>query len=194
MQCPKDKKVELVDATLLDSLAVNCCPSCQGTWIPAGNYETWQAQHSQLDVPPNLFTQEQSSDFIPSAFDAKAGLCPECGSYLTRVKVNLKTPFYLERCSSCNGIWCDRGEWEVLQHANLHTQIQQLFAPKWQIQMREVQHHQQERQILIDKLGADLAADLFALADALENHNHGDFALAYIMRRFDRGEKDKKAI
>ncbi|MCL2925478.1 MAG: hypothetical protein MGF17_12900, partial [Trichodesmium sp. MAG_R04] len=42
--------------------------------------------------------------FYSCLFDSKAGFCPECGSYLSRSKINIKQPFYIECCMSCRGI------------------------------------------------------------------------------------------
>ena len=40
--------------------------------------------------------------------------------------------------------------------------------------------------MVINRLGEELANRLFDLADTLEKHEHGSFAAAYIMRRFDK--------
>ncbi|MEB3338522.1 MAG: zf-TFIIB domain-containing protein [Leptolyngbyaceae bacterium] len=184
MQCPKDKKVELIDSILADSLAVKSCPDCKGTWIPAAEYESWQASQSQeqADIVPKTL----DVDFVQSPLDAKAALCPECRRYLSRAKVGLKTPFYVERCLDCRGIWCDHGEWEVLEKLGLHTSIQQLFTSEWQTRVKERESLYLERQATVDKLGQELADRIFELADLLKDHPNGDFGVAYLMRRFDK--------
>jgi Zn-finger nucleic acid-binding protein len=122
-------------------------------------------------------------DFVQSPFDTKAALCPECRRYLSRAKVNLKTPFYVERCMYCRGIWCDYGEWDVLERLGLHTTIEQLFTNEWQTRSRSRQFSEQERQATIDKLGSELADRVFELAEILERHPNGDCGVAYLMRR-----------
>lgn len=184
MHCPKEKGVTLKAIKLNDALKVSHCPECLGNWISVGDYEDWQAKQTASQAKPEALTN--SIDFSPSPLDTKAGLCPECGSYLARAKIALKQPFYIERCSCCGGIWCDRGEWEVLEQLKLHTAIQQLFSSQWQMQVREAQQHENERQVVINRLGAELAQRVFELVDTLEKHDHGEFAAGYIMRRFDR--------
>jgi Zn-finger nucleic acid-binding protein len=125
-------------------------------------------------------------DYVQSPFDTKAALCPECNCYLARARVGLKTPFYVERCPNCGGIWCDRGEWDVLEKLGLHTAIEQLFSSEWQARVKEREYAARERQATIDKLGADLAEKVFELAELLEGHPNGDFGVAYLMRRFDK--------
>jgi len=185
VQCPKDKKVALLDSTLAESLSVKCCPDCKGTWIPSGEYESWQAKQpkpSQEDLLPKTLDVE----YVQSPLDARAALCPECGRYLSRARVGLKIPFYVERCLDCGGIWCDHGEWDVLEKLGLHVAIQQLFSNEWQTKSREREHALSERQATIDKLGPELADRVFELADTLSVHPNGDFGVAYLMRRFDK--------
>jgi Zn-finger nucleic acid-binding protein len=183
VQCPKDKKVELISSLLATDLAVQYCPDCKGTWIPAGEYESWQSH--QLPTK-KVFPRTLDVDYVQSPLDTKAALCPECNHYLARARVGLKIPFYVERCPNCNGIWCDYGEWDVLEKLGMHTAIEQLFTSEWQTRAKEREHTEREREATIEKLGEDLAQQLFVLAEQLESHPNGDFGVAYLMRRFAR--------
>ncbi len=183
MQCPKCRKVMLVDGVLDEKFAVKYCQECKGTWIPANEYEDWQTRQYYSPQRPDLLSGRLEVDFVQSPFDTKAALCPECRRYLSRAKVNLKTPFYVERCMYCRGIWCDYGEWDILEELGLHTTIEQLFTNEWQTKSRSRQYFEQERQATINKLGIELAEHVFELAEALEQHPNGDFAVAYLMRR-----------
>lgn len=184
MNCPKCKNVSLLNSTLTANLATHDCPECRGTWIPADEYETWQASQSK-SIQPDI-SKLQEVDYVQSPVDSKAALCPECQRYLSRAKVSIKSPFYVERCPNCGGIWCDHGEWNVLATIGIHTSIQQLFSSGWQSRVREQHQSEQERQAVVDKVGVDLAARVFELAALLEKHPQGDFAAAYLMRRFDK--------
>lgn len=187
MQCPKDKKVALVDGTLSGDLAVMKCPDCQGNWISSANYEAWQASQPQEPAEPKLVARSVTKlDFLPSPLDNKAALCPECQHYLSRAKVYYKRSFYVDRCMHCGGIWCDKGEWEVLENLGLHTRIEHMFSPEWQMRERELEYAEKERQATIEKLGSEVAAMVFELAEVLEKHPNGDFGVAYLMRRFDK--------
>ena len=109
---------------------------------------------------------------------------------MSRGKISLKEPFYLEHCLTCGGTWCDRGEWEILEQLNLHTNIPKIFSSSWQAQVRASHMNELERQAVIEKVGVDMAQRVFDLADILAKHPNGDFAAAYLMRRFER-EKGK---
>ncbi len=183
MQCPKCKNISLLDGALPDKFAVKSCHDCKGTWIPAGEYEAWASRQPYNSAVPDLKSNTLNVDFVQSPFDTKAALCPECRRYLSRAKVNLTTPFYVERCMQCRGIWCDYGEWDILEKLGLHTTIEELFSNEWQTKTREQKFSEQERRATIDKLGSDVATQVFALAEVLEKHPNGDFGVAYLMRR-----------
>jgi Zn-finger nucleic acid-binding protein len=185
MQCPKERKITLNDGTLSEALAVKQCPDCKGTWIPSENYKAWQSERERPKTVAGLIPKTLDVEFVQSPYDAKAALCPDCGSYLARAKVGMKTPFYVERCLSCGGIWCDRGEWEALEVMGLHVAIEQLFSSEWQVLSREREHLAMEKQATVDRLGEELASRVFELAEALEKHPSGDFGVAYLMRRFE---------
>lgn len=183
MHCPKDKTVTLTSGILADVMQVQCCPDCKGTWIPAEQYVSWKQHQPVQDatVPrPSL-----DVDYVQSPLDTRAALCPECQHYLARARINLKQPFYVERCPNCGGVWCDRGEWGVLEKLGLHTSIERLFSSEWQARVKEQSYAERERQATIEKLGPDLAEKVFELAVLLEQHPNGDFGVAYLMRRFD---------
>jgi Zn-finger nucleic acid-binding protein len=108
---------------------------------------------------------------------------------MARGKISLREPFYLEHCLACGGIWCDRGEWEVLERLNFHTNIPLLFSGSWQASARASHTNELERQAVIDKVGVDLAQRVFELAEILAKHPNGDFAAAYLLRRFEREKK-----
>lgn len=125
--------------------------------------------------------------FQPAASDNRAGLCPECKHYLVRGRINLQSAsFFVERCPNCQGIWCDQGEWDMLEKLDLASHIEYIFTPEWQAQVRTLENAEREKQATIEKLGPEVAAQVFALAEVLENHPNGDFGVAYLMRRFDQ--------
>lgn len=186
MQCPKQKPISLIDAVLEGELPIKLCPDCQGNWISAHDYHLWQDHYAHLN--PEAVPKRVTVDYSPSSFDTKGALCPECNAYLARAKVNAKNPFYVERCVKCGGIWCDRGEWDVLRLMDMHIAIDQFFSSEWQARMKEREYLERERRATIEKLGEELAQRVFELAELLANHPNGDFGVAYLMRRFDSHE------
>lgn len=187
-QCPKEGDVDLQDSQLAPGLPVKACPSCSGAWISPEDYQHWQQQLGQADSPPQVtvLPLAQNLSFQPPPLDNRASLCPNCRSYLVRGRINLKQgSFYVERCPNCQGLWCDAGEWELLEQLDLHTHLEHIFSPEWQAQVRELENGEREKLATIEKLGPDIAGRIFELADLLEHHPNGDFGVAYLMRRFE---------
>jgi Zn-finger nucleic acid-binding protein len=183
--CPKDRRTLLTDTCLTKGLSTQYCCDCKGTWIPAAEYKVWQKCQPEQEPDPAKLSETFDLEFIQSPYDTKASLCPECGSYLSRARVNWKSAFYVERCPACEGIWCDHGEWPILEKLGFHRAIHKLFSQDWQARVRKQEMIDQERQATIDKLGPELAEKIFVLAEDLENHPKGDFGVAYLMRRFE---------
>jgi Zn-finger nucleic acid-binding protein len=185
MNCPKCKS-ELVNGLLSDLLLTKHCRGCEGDWISGRNYQTWKSDRTEIPANPDVLTQNYHLPYTPSQLDGKTANCPECSSVMARGKVTLKEPFYLEHCLTCGGIWCDRGEWTVLEQLKLDTNIAQIFSGIWQSKVRASHANALERQAVIDKVGIELASQVFDFADLLATHPNGDFAAAYLMRRFKR--------
>jgi len=182
--CPKDRKTELEMGQLAENLEGFHCADCQGTWIPAERYELWQAAQGEVIPDAQALPEVLEVDFVQSPYDTRAALCPECQHYLSRAKVGLEPSFYVERCKNCGGIWCDRGEWNILTRLGLSATIDRLFTSSWQEQVRQRELSIQERRALREKVGDEVAETVFDLAAILEQHPNGDFAVAYLMRRF----------
>lgn len=185
-RCPKEGQVDLVEGPLSADLKAYCCESCGGAWIAKDTYRTWrQQQPASMPTLPERLPTADEVQFQPAPFDSRAALCPACRHYMVRGRVNLQDGmFFVERCPNCEGIWCDGGEWDVLQRLGLDTHIEDIFSGDWQAQMRALGQAERERQALQEKMGPELAAQIFELADQLEQHPNGDFGVAYLMRRF----------
>ncbi|MGB3787052.1 MAG: zf-TFIIB domain-containing protein [Phormidesmis sp.] len=188
MRCPKETEIELSPGVLADGLEVKRCASCEGNWLPKFNYQRWQAVNAGLEaVPDEVLPLQLESEFTTAPLDGRAGLCPECGAYLKRARVNLKqASFYVERCPICEGLWCDRGEWQVFEALGLHVQIPVVFSPDWQARVRVMEQVERQRLAVVEKVGPEIAQQVFDLGKQLKGHPHGDFAVAYLMRQFNR--------
>jgi Zn-finger nucleic acid-binding protein len=185
MHCPKCKS-DLANGILSDMLLTKHCQHCQGDWISGRNYQSWRSERPERAPNPNALTQNYHLPYTPSPYDVRAAACPECGRIMARGKISLLQPFYLEHCLSCGGIWCDAGEWEVLEKLELDTNVGYVFSSTWQGQVRASHMSQLERQAVIDKVGEELAQQVFELSAILAKHPNGDFAAAYLMRRFEK--------
>ncbi len=188
MQCPKCKS-DLVNGILSDRLITKHCQDCQGEWISGVNYQTWRSERTDLTIDPDFLVKNYDLPHTASSVDWKTAPCPECGRIMSRAKIAIKNAFYLEHCLTCSGIWCDAGEWEVLEKLGLHTNVPQVFSNTWQAEVRASHLNELERQAIVDKIGIEMAERVFDLAEALSKHPNGDFAAAYLMRSLEQKTK-----
>lgn len=189
MFCPKHPQESLLAGQLGEGLKAYSCPTCHGSWITSEDYQAWQTAQADpsLEITSLTVPIEHSVDYQPCRYDNRAGLCPNCGFYLVRGRINLqKVAFFVERCPGCKGIWCDDGEWEILNDLGLSPYIPVLFTDEWQSRVRIVEAEFRERTATAEKLGVEIAEKLFELAKLLAEHPNGDFGVAYLMRRFEK--------
>jgi Zn-finger nucleic acid-binding protein len=187
-QCPKEGEVTLQSCQLSPGLTAECCPSCGGSWIPPEHYEQWRQRQIGTEDALRVAVLPLTLDvpFQVPPLDSRAALCPDCRHYLVRGRINLRSSsFYVERCPNCQGIWCDQGEWDILQKLKLAANVEHIFLGEWQAQVRALEQGEREKIATVEKLGPDLAKRIFELADLLEKHPNGDFGVAYLMRRFE---------
>ncbi|HEY9737841.1 MAG TPA: zf-TFIIB domain-containing protein [Trichocoleus sp.] len=178
----------LQEGQLSRGLGAQCCPSCGGAWIPPEHYADWRQQQPDAEAPLKVSVLPMSLDvpFAVSPLDNRAALCPDCKHYLVRGRINLRTSaFFVERCPNCQGIWCDQGEWDILEKLQLAAHVDHVFSGEWQAQVRALEQSEREKLATIEKLGPEVAQRIFELAELLENHPNGDFGVAYLMRRFE---------
>lgn len=189
MLCPKHPQEPLQPSQMVEGLKAHQCPTCRGAWVASEDYQAWQTMVSAPSVTVEELTVPISSDidYQPSRYDNRAGLCPNCGFYLVRERITLqKTAFFMERCPGCRGIWCDDGEWAVLDQLGLSAYLPMMFTDEWHTHVRLTEAEHRERTATAEKLGLEIAEKLFELATLLENHPNGDFGVAYLMRRFEK--------
>ena len=187
MQSPKDPSATLIEEVLPDGLVVLRCPSTGGFWLERSHYDDWRASRQDAIASiSEIVNQLGTIDAIPAGEDSRAALCPATGRFLIRARVDTRSPFYVERSPEGGNFWIDQGEWEVLTQLGLQMQLDILFSPEWQAKLRDYQQIERQKQATIDKLGADLARQVFELAEALREHPQGDFGVAYLMQQFDR--------
>ncbi|MBT9316175.1 zf-TFIIB domain-containing protein [Leptothoe spongobia] len=189
MLCPKHPQESLLTGQMVEGLKAHQCPTCNGSWVTAEDYQTWQLSHADPSRTINSLTVpiNRDVDYQPSRYDNRAGLCPNCGFYLVRERINLqKIAFFIERCPGCRGIWCDDGEWAVLDQLGLSAYVPVLFTDEWHSYVRNAEAEFRERTATAEKLGSEISEKLFELAKLLEEHPNGDFGVAYLMRRFEQ--------
>ncbi len=175
MRCPVCKEHTLGPIILLDGLPASQCSNCMGVSIPANAYMTWRRTLGH-EFPP----KEGAMEIDPSWEVKELKLCPDCGHIMARYKVLPDTEFYVDRCRSCNGIWLDQHEWEVLIDRNLHDNLNEFFTRPWQDNLRAVETKNHLDQIYLEKLGEADYENVKQVREWLVNHPMQGMLLAFL--------------
>jgi Zn-finger nucleic acid-binding protein len=105
---------------------------------------------------------------------------------MIRARVEASTPFHLERCGLCRGIWFDRGEWQQLAARQFLDHLDDLWDPAWQKRCRIEAERESLDQALVHELGGDLFQQLLDVSRSLEDHPARAQALAWLCQRLER--------
>lgn len=175
MRCPicKDNKLEPV--SLLEGLVAAQCSNCKGVFIASNDYMAWWRT-----LDSTIPAKEGAIEIDPSWEIPELKLCPNCGHIMARYKVFPDTDFYLDRCRSCNGIWLDAHEWEVLIDRNLHDNLNDFFTRPWQDHLHAEETRNHLDAIYLDKLGGQDYERIREIREWLRNHPRHGMLLAFL--------------
>lgn len=147
------------------------CPGCGGVWVT--NKELSRISEYSSDAEPARTSGHPNPDEI-------TGLCPDGHGLMIRARVHLEPHFYLEKCSSCCGIWFDRGELNRILENNLYENLAMFWTFSWQRTQRkkkgEAYYHKTNRELL----GDDIYDAVIELAEKLREHPEQLRALALL--------------
>jgi Zn-finger nucleic acid-binding protein len=93
VQCPKCKKVMLLDGVLSEDLAVKYCQECKGTWIPAKEYEAWQTDQIGNPQKSEVPSGALNVDFVLSPFDTKAACVQSVSAIFLALRLTSRRRF-----------------------------------------------------------------------------------------------------
>ncbi|MEM7014329.1 MAG: hypothetical protein AAF585_22940 [Verrucomicrobiota bacterium] len=176
MQSPVGSHRTLVAVELDEGLTAYQCPETLGIWLPSHCYLRWlQRQQRLAHLPP-------PAEEAPIAETDRINKpCPETSSLMQPFRVGHGFNFRIDR-SITGGIWLDGGEWEQLKERSFHDELHLVFTAPWQKANREAQQVESNRQLLEEKLGADLFEKVDEVRERLEAHPARQETLAFLMR------------
>jgi Zn-finger nucleic acid-binding protein len=122
MDCPKCPG--LLQATTIEKVEVEVCPTCEGIWFDPGKLKTILRRDEfdffKMDLDDDEFSGK--SEQI-AGFDlvSKLGICPRCadGTKLTPTLYEHKHQVQVDICAKGHGLWLDGGEIQKLRRRGL---------------------------------------------------------------------------
>jgi len=97
----------ILDRATFQGLEVDLCPDCGGLWLDRG--EITRAARLPDNELMRLRAQLQGSSGPPPVPTENKAPCPACDGQLSEVVLGT---VHVDYCSSCHGIFLDRGELE----------------------------------------------------------------------------------
>ena len=153
-KCPVCRDIELTSVNLERGLPARKCNQCEGLWLSSMEYLIWL---KTATISPD---EEEPETPFPVLDTLNATLCPDCGMILRRFKIWPDIDFHLDRCGSCNGVWFDKNEWEVLKAHNLHGLVNMFFTKPWQQKLKTEETRKRFETMYLDRFGADDYAEI----------------------------------
>jgi Zn-finger nucleic acid-binding protein len=175
MKCPVCRDNLLVAVTLEMEMPVYRCDRCEGVWIPANDYLAW------LKTNATNGSHKPADDVSAPASDIPSPkFCPACKRIMRRYKVLPNVGFYLDHCSHCNGVWCDKDELTALLAHNLQDKINLIFMREWQTRLNEEETKTALGKMYLEKFGAADYARVKEIWSWLIGHPKRAMLLAYL--------------
>lgn len=174
MQCPACQSVLQIVPAGGDEPPVYRCPACQGVWVDSNEYLQWVIGRR---VPT---TAEIAPEHDPVTDSPAAKLCPKCQRFLTRYRILPEARFLVERCATCNGVWFDQAEWEVVREHRLQDKVILLFTQPWQARVRAVEARRAMERLYLERFGTDTYQRVQQIRDWLLAQPQRAALLAYL--------------
>lgn len=169
MNCPKCNSIDLRKRSFDSPFK---CQKCGGMWLESEKIPKFIESSGEE-------TNKNTGDGL---HDDKTGLCPEGHGIMIRARIDVEEPFYLEKCSTCCGIWFDNGEWQKVINNNLAANLNELWCKSWQNQQRKVKSRVSYLESNRRLLGENVFDEVMKLSEILKNHPEKGRAIALLQQ------------
>lgn len=162
--CDCASHAEFLPVILPSGLKGRECPDCKALLVSLDEYRSWlefQEWFTKQESVPVAATHldEVSGEGVKSEPD-RARLCPDCHGVMGRYRVGGEASFRLDRCSSCQLVWLDGGEWHALENMGLATALTQILSDSWQRRLKAEEIQLLRQQNLRHRLGDEVFEEL----------------------------------
>ncbi|WP_158587032.1 zf-TFIIB domain-containing protein [Motilimonas pumila] len=127
MQCTSCEQGQLVGSHLAPLLPTKSCSHCGGHFFYLADYLRWL---EQAPKPTAIDSEIEANE------TNKAMLCPVSGRLMRKYRITHTQPHKVDLSTSVNGIWLDKGEWELLEQEGLSLVLNKIFTDPWQRNIR----------------------------------------------------------
>ncbi|RZJ09175.1 MAG: hypothetical protein EOP39_12070 [Rubrivivax sp.] len=178
MRCTCSGQGILKPMTLAPQLPSRQCEACEGSLLALDAYRRWR------DASPTQDAQSASTvihGLLAVEDSAGARACPQCNRLMQRLRVSTDAPdFRVDRCSPCQVVWFDRGEWQALALNGLAGRLDEVLSDGWQRQLRQGESRARREAALIERHGQERLQELARIRAWLDEQPDGDELLSLL--------------
>lgn len=176
VKCPKCVKApRLLFQQPADHPKSYGCSSCEGQFLPANAYISWQ--QGRGEPAPEKPAADGEFDFDDTE---RAMLCPTCSTIMMKYRVRNDLPFQVDFCRRCNGVWLDKNEWDALFARNLHDEINFIFTDGWQSKLNRERLDNRFEEIFKKRLGQETYQQVTDFQEWLTRQDHRSEIVAWL--------------
>ncbi len=177
MLCPACSSKDFASVALEAGLAAQCCTGCSGVWVDLDAYRAWRRHASATDEPMHVAEIEEDID--------AARLCPKTSRLMARVKVSNEAPFRLDYSAAAQGVWLDRGEWEVLMALGMERQLDAVVSERWQRHLQSTASRERMERAQRARFGDAAYTELTRMRQWLQAQSNAAEMIAFLNVKTD---------
>lgn len=174
LHCICARRSLLKDVALEEGLPAAACPDCGAVLLNMDDWRRWRSRAPQ--APAALATPEAD---IP-ADQGRTRACPACTRLMERLPVDAAGAFRVDRCSPCQYLWLDPGEWQALVQRGLALQLDTLLSDGGQRRLQAERLQASRMQALRQRHGDTCVDEVLRIRRWLAEQPHRDELLALI--------------
>ncbi|MGH1541085.1 MAG: zf-TFIIB domain-containing protein [Arenicella sp.] len=162
MNCPSCQSNLLKPTQLQPGLPALTCINCHGYSVNLLTYRHWIEQQPKIErTPTSTVTVDDSS---------KALICNKCSKIMHKYNISIDHDNKVDLCTTCDEVWLDQGEWQLLLELELHDKLTDIITTPWQSDMREQEALKRYKEKHVELLGEEDFARLEAFKTWLQEH------------------------
>jgi Zn-finger nucleic acid-binding protein len=155
------------------------CNHCGGHWVMLEDYLQWRehADDKDLELVEGVSVNEEQDEAQETK---RALLCPVTGSIMLKYRISKDTSHRIDLSPSINGIWLDKGEWQLLKSNHLAGSLNKIFTAPWQRNIKEQNAAQVLEGRYQEQFGDEDYAKLKEIRNWLEDKKNRNLMVAYL--------------
>jgi len=179
MQCPKCQNQPLRATKLEQGLSAMGCSQCDGAFVTLLYYRDWVERNPSIDDSDKPSIQNVAE--LQEVDDSQSALsCPKCSRLMSKYKISGESNNRIDLCSSCDEVWLDGGEWELLKALELSKKMPLVFTEQWQRKLRKQATQEAREQRLLKFISQQDLDEVKKFKEWLSEHPNKEQILFFI--------------